>query len=213
MKESRVAIIGSGGAAFAAAVKAADDGALVTMIERGITGGTCVNVGCVPSKIMIRAAHIAHMRQQSPFDAGISAAPPNVNRRALLDQQQGRVLELRQTKYEQIVETNPQAYDAMGWIFALAFPVLVGATLAVLVANYRERKACPLDATGGGLGGSIVGIFTVGCSTCPAILLSWIGLSAAVPSAFLASPWLKLASLLLLVAALYWAGKKKSSTS
>ena len=109
--------------------------------------------------------------------------------------------------------TNPQVYDAMGWVFALAFPVLVGATLAVLVANYREQKACPLNATGGGLGGSIVGIFTVGCSTCPAILLSWIGLSAAVPSAFLASPWLKLASLLLLVAALYWAGKKKSSTS
>lgn len=109
--------------------------------------------------------------------------------------------------------TNPEAYDAMGWVFALAFPVLVGATLAVLVANYRERKACPLDATGGGLGGSIVGIFTVGCSTCPAILLGWIGLGAVVPGAFLASPWLKLASLLLLVAALYWAGKKKSLAS
>lgn len=105
--QPKVAIIGSGGAAFAAAIKAAEDGAQVTMIERGITGGACVNVGCVPSKIMIRAAHVAHMRQQSPFDAGISAAPPNVNRRALLDQQQGRVLELRHAKYEQIVETNP----------------------------------------------------------------------------------------------------------
>ncbi|MBI3935663.1 MAG: hypothetical protein HY323_01690 [Betaproteobacteria bacterium] len=109
--------------------------------------------------------------------------------------------------------TNPEVYDAMGWVFALAFPVLTGATLAVLVANYREQKACPLDATGSGLGGSIVGIFTVGCSTCPAILLGWIGLGAAVPSAFLASPWLKLASLLLLVAALFWAGKKKSPAS
>ena len=105
--QPRVAIIGSGGAAFAAAIKAAEGGALVTMIERGITGGTCVNVGCVPSKIMIRAAYVAHMRQQSPFDAGISAAPPSINRRALLDQQQGRVLELRRAKYEQIVETNP----------------------------------------------------------------------------------------------------------
>ena len=105
--QPRVAIIGSGGAAFAAAIKAAEGGALVTMIERGITGGTCVNVGCVPSKIMIRAAHIAHLRQQSPFDVGISAAPPGINRRALLDQQQGRVLELRHAKYEQIVETTP----------------------------------------------------------------------------------------------------------
>ena len=105
--------------------------------------------------------------------------------------------------------TNEEAYDAMGWVFALAFPVLVGATLAVQVANYREQKACPLNATGGGLGGSILGIFTVGCSTCPAILLGWIGLGAAVPSAFLASPWLKLTSLLLLVVGLFWASKAR----
>lgn len=109
--------------------------------------------------------------------------------------------------------TDPAAYDVMGWVFALAFPALTGATLAVLVANYREQKACPLNAAGSGLGGSVLGIFTVGCSTCPALLLGWIGLGTAVPSAFLASPWIKLASLLLLVAALFWAGKKKSPAS
>lgn len=104
----QVAIIGSGGAAFAAAIRAADEGAQVTLIERGVTGGTCVNVGCVPSKIMIRSAHIAHLRQVSPFDAGIPPARAlNINRKALLDQQQGRVVELRQAKYERIVETNP----------------------------------------------------------------------------------------------------------
>ena len=101
----------------------------------------------------------------------------------------------------------------MGWVFALAFPVLTGATLAVLVANYREQMACPLDAAGSGLGGSVLGIFTVGCSTCPALLLGWLGLGAAVPSAFLASPWIKFASLLLLLAALFWAGKRKSPAS
>ena len=109
--------------------------------------------------------------------------------------------------------TDPEAYDAMGWVFALAFPALTGATLAVLVANYREQKACPLNAAGSGLGGSVLGIFTVGCSACPALLLGWIGLGAAVPSAFLASPWIKLSSLLLLVAALFWAGKKKAPVS
>ncbi|MBN0147826.1 FAD-dependent oxidoreductase, partial [Pseudomonas aeruginosa] len=54
----QVAVIGSGGAAMAAALKAVEQGAQVTLIERGTIGGTCVNVGCVPSKIMIRAAHI-----------------------------------------------------------------------------------------------------------------------------------------------------------
>ena len=103
----RIAVIGSGGAAFAAAINAAAGGAQVTLIERGVTGGTCVNVGCVPSKIMIRAAYIAHLRSSSPFDAGIEAGKPRVNRKALLAQQQGRVEELRHAKYEGILENNP----------------------------------------------------------------------------------------------------------
>jgi copper chaperone CopZ len=49
----QVVVIGSGGAAMAAALKAVEQGAQVTLIERGTIGGTCVNVGCVPSKIMI----------------------------------------------------------------------------------------------------------------------------------------------------------------
>ena len=98
-----VAVIGSGGAAMAAALKAVENGARVTLIERGTIGGTCVNVGCVPSKIMIRAAHVAHMRRESPFDAGLSAAAPTVLRDRLLAQQQARVDELRQGKYENIL--------------------------------------------------------------------------------------------------------------
>ncbi|HDV7297677.1 TPA: mercury(II) reductase [Enterobacter hormaechei] len=102
-----VAIIGTGGAAVAAALKAAENGARVTLIERGTIGGTCVNVGCVPSKIMIRAAHIAHLRRESPFDVGLSATPPVVLRDRLLAQQQARVDELRHAKYESILESNP----------------------------------------------------------------------------------------------------------
>ena len=105
--------------------------------------------------------------------------------------------------------TDQEAYDAMGWIFALVFPALVGAMVAVQVANYREQKGCPLNATGGGVGGTILGIVTVGCSTCPAILLGWIGLGAAIPGSLLASPVLKLTSLVLLVIALFWASRKE----
>ncbi len=102
-----VAVIGSGGAAMAAALKAVEQGARVTLIERGTIGGTCVNVGCVPSKIMIRAAHIAHLRRESPFDAGLPAAAPAVLRERLLAQQQGRVEELRHAKYEGILASTP----------------------------------------------------------------------------------------------------------
>jgi len=102
-----VAVIGSGGGAMAAALKAVELGARVTLIERGTIGGTCVNVGCVPSKIMIRAAHIAHLRRKSPFDAGIQNLSPTIERGKLLAQQQARVDELRHAKYENILDDNP----------------------------------------------------------------------------------------------------------
>ena len=102
-----IAVIGSGGAAMAAALKAVENGARVTLIERGVIGGTCVNVGCVPSKIMIRAAHIAQLRRASPFDAGLPAVAPTVLRERLLAQQQERVNELRHGKYEAILASTP----------------------------------------------------------------------------------------------------------
>lgn len=101
-----VAILGSGSGAFAAAIKAVDAGAQVTMIETGTLGGTCVNVGCVPSKIMIQAAHVAHAHATGAFP-GIPSRPARVDRAALVIQQQRRVEELRAAKYQNIVDTNP----------------------------------------------------------------------------------------------------------
>ena len=101
-----IAIIGTGSAAFAAAIRAAEEGAAVTVIEAGIVGGTCVNVGCVPSKILIRAAHVAHLQARHPFPA-LARHAPEIDRKALVAQQQARVEELRHAKYESILETNP----------------------------------------------------------------------------------------------------------
>lgn len=106
-QQLRIVIIGSGAAAFAAAIRASETGAAVTLIERGTIGGTCVNVGCVPSKIMIRAAHIAHLRRHSPYDDGISTSEPVIQCERLLAQQQGRVDELRHARYESILQSMP----------------------------------------------------------------------------------------------------------
>ena len=127
-----VAVIGSGGAAMAAALKAAEGGARVTLIERGTIGGTCVNVGCVPSKIMIRAAHVAQLRRESPFDAGLSATTPVVLHERLLAQQQGRVDELRHAKYESILECTP------------AITVLRG------TARFRDGRTLSVELAEGG---------------------------------------------------------------
>lgn len=101
-----IAIIGSGSAAFAAAIRAAENGASVTLIESGQVGGTCVNVGCVPSKIMIRAAHLAHLQNHHPFK-GLEKHVAVINRTELVAQQQARVEELRTAKYENILASNP----------------------------------------------------------------------------------------------------------
>ena len=101
-----IVVIGSGGAAMACALKAVERGARVTLIERATIGGTCVNVGCVPSKIMIRAAHIAHLRRESPFDDGLPPHPSPVLRERLLAQQQGRVEALRHSKYQNILDST-----------------------------------------------------------------------------------------------------------
>jgi len=106
-KPLNIVIIGSGSAAFAAALEAKDLGAQVTMIEAGTIGGTCVNVGCVPSKIMIRAAQMAHQQAHHPFP-GIETHVPGIDRAKLVIQQQTRVDALRHEKYESILETNPE---------------------------------------------------------------------------------------------------------
>ncbi|MCS8013965.1 mercury(II) reductase [Pseudomonas aeruginosa] len=130
----QVAVIGSGGAAMAAALKAVEQGAQVTLIERGTIGGTCVNVGCVPSKIMIRAAHVAHLRRESPFDAGLSTTSLTVLRERLLAQQQGRVDELRHAKYEGILESTPAITLVRG-----TARFQDGRTLSVELAEGGER--------------------------------------------------------------------------
>lgn len=104
----RIAIVGSGGAATAAALKAAERGATVTLIERGVIGGTCVNVGCIPSKILIRAAHIAHLRRQSPFDSAIEPCAPVLSFADLAAQQQTRIKQMRRAKYEDLLGNHPR---------------------------------------------------------------------------------------------------------
>lgn len=52
-RDYELAVIGSGGGAFAAAIRASDLGARVVLVERETVGGTCVNVGCIPSKSLL----------------------------------------------------------------------------------------------------------------------------------------------------------------
>lgn len=107
-EERHVAIIGSGAAAFACAIKAAERGARVTIIEAAeVIGGCCVNIGCLPSKILIRASELAAQQRDNPF-IGLKNHIPILDRARLAYQQSTRVEELRASKYQHILDSNPR---------------------------------------------------------------------------------------------------------
>jgi len=94
-----LAIIGSGGAGFAAAIAASKQGARVVMIERAVTGGTCVNVGCVPSKALLAAAQARHTAAAAGRFPGLAPAEVPVVFPDLIDGKDALVAGLRAAKY------------------------------------------------------------------------------------------------------------------
>lgn len=101
-----LAILGAGSAAFAAARKATELGARVLLVNEGPLGGTCVNVGCVPSKTLIRAAENHHAHGLSRF-RGLKAEPGRVDLAELAREKDELVAQLRQAKYSDVLEGLP----------------------------------------------------------------------------------------------------------
>ncbi|WP_341212874.1 mercury(II) reductase [uncultured Limimaricola sp.] len=101
-----LAVIGAGSAGFSAAITAAEAGARVALIGAGTIGGTCVNVGCVPSKALIRAVEsLHHARATSRFD-GLEAESRITDWAATVAQKQALVEELRGAKYADVLSRH-----------------------------------------------------------------------------------------------------------
>ena len=104
-------VIGAGSAGFSAAITAAEQGAQVTLIGYGTIGGTCVNVGCVPSKTMIRAAEALHGARVADRFAGIAGDARVVDWRNVVAAKDDLVETLRRKKYIDLLpEYNGVAY-------------------------------------------------------------------------------------------------------
>src|SRR5713226_4637799 len=102
--EYDLVVIGSGSAAFAAAIQATDAGARVALMESNVVGGTCVNVGCIPSKAMLAPADQIFRAGHHPF-AGIERVTPGFDLGQLVDSKAALVDELRQEKYVDLAES------------------------------------------------------------------------------------------------------------
>jgi mercuric reductase len=107
-----LAVIGSGGAAMAAGITARKADASVVLIERGTLGGTCVNVGCVPSKTLLAAAGHRHAALTNPF-TGVPTSAAGVDFGALVAQKNELTGRLREHKYGDVAD-------------AWEFPVVAG---------------------------------------------------------------------------------------
>ena len=121
-----------------------DRGARVALVEQGIVGGTCVNVGCVPSKALLRAGEVYHQAGHQPFD-GIETSAAAVDLAALVAQKDELVETMRREKYLDLVDaygfelisghatfTGPDAVAVDGkTIAAGAYLVATGASPSV----------------------------------------------------------------------------------
>lgn len=100
-----LAIIGSGSAAFAAAIKAIELGKSVVMIEKSSLGGTCVNFGCVPSKTLIRAAEAKFKAEHFHF-AGLSSGKVSIDFKKIMEEKEQLVKSLQLGKYQSVLDKN-----------------------------------------------------------------------------------------------------------
>ncbi|GIH03484.1 mercuric reductase MerA [Rhizocola hellebori] len=103
-----LAIVGSGGAAFAAAIAARRANASVVMVERADIGGTCVNTGCVPSKALLGAAEARHVALSADRFAGLHSATLGLALPELIAGKDKLVESMRNAKYADLA-------DEYGW--------------------------------------------------------------------------------------------------
>lgn len=96
-------IVGGGSAAFAAAIRANDLQLSTLLVNTGLPlGGTCVNVGCVPSKFLIRAAESTRHSMLSPFE-GVKPKGAEVDFKKIIQQKKVLVSEMQKRKYLDLI--------------------------------------------------------------------------------------------------------------
>jgi len=104
-----IAILGKGAAAFAAAIKASEKSSgktRIIMVGTGPIGGTCVNVGCVPSKYLLEASHRLYYSARAVFP-GVGVVSPPLDFARLMEGVHTLVGNMRREKYEKVLRYYP----------------------------------------------------------------------------------------------------------
>ncbi len=146
--KTRIMVIGAGSAGFSAAITAADAGSAVTLVGDGTIGGTCVNIGCVPSKAMIRAVEPLHQAREAKRFSGIASHAEITDWAALVAQKQHLVDELRQAKYSDVLPSHPNVDYIEGRAKLVDGGVMVGDMLhtpdKIIIATGSSNSVPPI---------------------------------------------------------------------
>ena len=109
-----VVFIGGGPGGYVGAIKAAQLGLKVACVEgRGALGGTCLNVGCIPSKALLHASHLAHEAETNFAAMGLNAGPLSVDVAKMLGFKES-VIKSNTQGIEFLFKKNKVAY-VKGW--------------------------------------------------------------------------------------------------
>lgn len=133
-------VVGGGSAGFAAAIRGAELGARVALVNAGPLGGTCVNVGCVPSKTLIRAAELHHRARHHRF-GGIVCRSQTSDWPLVLAEKDALVDSLRTAKYWEVL----RAYEGITLVEGRA---RVGGDATVAVGEQSLRAGRVVVTTG-----------------------------------------------------------------
>jgi len=89
-----IVVIGCGPGGYAAAIRASQLGGSVAIVEAGYIGGTCVNTGCIPSKIWLKAAHLLKSIKNGE-EFGIKAVVDKIDFKAIIERKNGVAGDIR----------------------------------------------------------------------------------------------------------------------
>ena len=104
MKNFDLIIIGGGAGAFAAGIKANELKKKTLIVNGGLpAGGTCVNVGCVPSKILVHAGEVIHQAKHHGIP-GIDIEVKNFDFKKVMEHELGMVEHFRDEKYHKVLK-------------------------------------------------------------------------------------------------------------